>query len=195
MSFKIYTKTGDKGETALFGGKRVAKFDDRVEAYGTLDELSAFIGVLRDTLEHQLDEMPIFQSVCDDLKYVQDRLFSIGSHLAADPATFPLPTDVTEADIHLLETKIDEMDAQLPPLKNFILAGGDVAVSFCHVARTVCRRAERLVVALAADANQQIEPSVIAYLNRLSDYFFVLARFIGSILGVEEIIWKSKVKI
>jgi cob(I)alamin adenosyltransferase len=190
MSFKIYTKTGDKGETGLFGGARVAKFHERVEAYGTLDELSAFIGVVRDALSNA--NIASLAPACETLKYSQDRLFSIGSHLASDPNTFALPADVSEKDIEQLELEMDEMDKILTPLQNFILAGGDISVSFCHVARTVCRRAERLVVALAADAAQAVDPICIAYLNRLSDYLFVLARFIAKNLNIEEVIWKGK---
>ncbi len=190
MSFKIYTKTGDLGETGLFGGTRVAKFHERVEAYGTLDELSAFIGVVRDGVENHA--LPTLAPACETLKYVQDRLFSIGGHLASDPKKFALPSDVSETDIEKLESEIDKMEAELEPLQNFILAGGDICVSFCHVARTVCRRAERLVVALAADGQQAVEPICVSYLNRLSDYLFVLARFIAKNLGVTEIIWKKK---
>jgi cob(I)alamin adenosyltransferase len=182
MAFKIYTKTGDAGETALFGGKRLPKSHLRIEAYGTVDELNSCIGVVRDSLtdEH-------FRQV---LKDVQDRLFAVGANLATDPSKNLTPPDVKLADIQVLENEIDSMEANLPPLKNFILPGGHPAVSFCHVARCVCRRAERLVVAL--NLEEPVEPMVLQYLNRLSDYLFVLSRKIGQDLGAEEVVWKPR---
>ncbi len=194
MSFKIYTKTGDTGETSLFGGARVKKYHERVEAYGTLDELNAFIGVLRDALIEMPDNYQMFFSeICNELKYIQDRLFTIGSNLASDPTQAQLITpDIDENDIFSLEKSMDKMDEILPTLTNFILPGGNIALSFAHVARTVCRRAERLITLLADDPNNQIPPLSIRYLNRLSDYFFMVARYIGVRLNIAETVWKAK---
>ena len=185
MAFKIYTKTGDAGETSLFGGARVPKNHLRVEAYGTVDELNSYIGLLRDLIE-----TPQYKAV---LKAIQDRLFTIGSVLASDPTKQMATPDLKIEDIQLLENQIDEMENELPPLKNFILPGGHQTVSFCNVARTVCRRAERLVVAL--DSMGKIDPLSIKYLNRLSDYLFVLGRKVGKDLGAEEVIWKPRLHI
>jgi cob(I)alamin adenosyltransferase len=182
MAFKIYTKTGDTGETALFGGARVPKNHYRVESYGTVDELNSYIGLLRDLIP--TDEYRIV------LKNIQDRLFTIGAVLASDPSKPMMTPDVTPEDIELLENQIDAMEESLPALKNFILPGGHSTVSFCNIARTVCRRAERLVVGL--DAVEKIDPLSIKYLNRLSDYLFVLGRKVGQDLGAEEIIWKTR---
>jgi cob(I)alamin adenosyltransferase len=182
LAFKIYTKTGDTGETALFGGARVPKNHHRVEAYGTVDELNAYIGMLRDTIEN-----PDYRIV---LKEIQDRLFTIGAVLASDPSKQMMTPDVRNEDIQLLENQIDAMEKELPSLKNFILPGGHTTVSFCNIARTVCRRTERLVVGL--NEIEKIDPLSIKYLNRLSDYLFVLGRKVGQDLGAEEIIWKSR---
>ncbi len=182
MAFRIYTKTGDKGDTALFGGRRVPKSHLRVDAYGTVDELNSFIGMLRDT---QNDE-----HLREVLAEIQARLFSLGAHLASDPAKNPPPPDLNESDIQLLEGEIDAMDAELPPLKNFVLPGGHLTVSLCHVCRTVCRRAERLVVALHRKA--PVAELALQYLNRLSDYFFVLSRMLAQQMDVEEVIWKPR---
>jgi len=182
MAFKIYTKTGDAGETGLFGGRRLPKSHLRIESYGTVDELNSHLGVVCD-------------SITDDhirhiLSEIQHRLFAIGADLATDPAKRKSLPDITVADIQLLENEIDKMDGELPVLKNFILPGGHLSVSFCHVARCVCRRAERLVVAL--DLEEPVEPLVLQYLNRLSDYLFVLARKIGHDAGADEVIWKQR---
>jgi cob(I)alamin adenosyltransferase len=185
MSFKIYTKTGDKGQTSLWGGARVPKHHIRIEAYGTVDELNSYIGVVRD---HLLD--PELRSA---LKTIQDRLFTLGSILATDPekvGKIQTP-DLLDTDIAQLETWIDEMEMKLPELKNFILPGGHPAVSFCHVARCVCRRAERLSVAL--NENEAVNELVLQYLNRLSDYLFVLSRKIGQINGADEVVWNSRI--
>jgi len=183
MPFRIYTKTGDTGETGLFGGSRVLKSHARVDAYGTVDELNAFIGLLHDSL----DDEPVREL----LRQIQHRLFSIGATLASDPAgEYAVPTDIRDTDISLLENSMDAMDEHLPELKNFILPGGYPTVSLCHVCRTVCRRAERLVVAL--HEHDPVEPAVIQYLNRLSDYFFILARYLGHRAGAAEIIWKAR---
>ncbi len=182
MAFKIYTKTGDKGETGLFGGKRLPKSHIRIESYGTVDELNSYIGMLRD-LAPKEDQKSL-------LKEIQDRLFTIGSNLASDPEKNMITPDIHEADIVLLEKAIDEMNELLPPLKNFILPGGHTTVSFCHIARTVCRRAERMVVAL--NHNEPVEEIVIRYLNRLSDYLFVLSRKFSQDLNAQEIAWRPR---
>lgn len=183
MAFRIYTKTGDKGETALFGGRRVAKSHLRVDAYGTVDELNSFIGLLRDAVtDHHIQTM---------LETVQHRLFTVGAHLASDPDK-KLPTpDLLPEDFSLLENDMDAMDAVLPPLRHFILPGGHTTVSFCHVCRTVCRRAERLVVALE-QSGEPVDAVVLQYLNRLSDWFFMLARKLAQELSAEEVIWKQR---
>lgn len=181
---KIYTKTGDKGETSLFGGKRISKANIRIEAYGTVDELNAYIGLLRD------QEVNISRK--DLLKEVQDILFTMGASLAADPEKPGLKKPgLTEKDIQHLEKEIDVMEAELPELKAFILPGGHTAVSFCHIARTVCRRTERAVILLnQEDAN--VEELIIKYLNRLSDYLFVLGRTMAKELKAEEVQWKPR---
>lgn len=165
---KIYTKTGDKGLTSLIGGTRVPKHHLRIESYGTVDELNSYIGMIRD----QADVSDHQKNV---LKEVQDRLFTIGSSLASDPekSKMKIP-DLYDHDIVFLEQEMDTMNEELPDLKHFVLPGGSVAVSFCHVARCVCRRAERLAVHLAEESF--VDAKVITYLNRLSDYLFVLAR-------------------
>jgi cob(I)alamin adenosyltransferase len=182
MSFKIYTKTGDTGETGLFGGRRLPKSHLRIDAYGTVDELNSYVGMLRDVIENES-----FRKI---LKEVQDRLFTIGANLAMDPAKKLDPPDINPSDIQLLENQIDEMEKGLPPLKNFILPGGHTTVSFCHIARTVSRRAERLVVGL--HLTEPVEPLVIQYLNRLSDYLFMLGRRLAMDLGVEEVKWTAR---
>ena len=182
---KIYTKTGDIGETSLFGGRRVLKSELRIETYGTVDELNSWIGLLRDV---QTDD-----ATKDLLKEIQDRLFTLGATLAADPNNSKLKTpDLHEADIELLERAIDKMDEELEPLRNFVLPGGHVHVSYCHLARTVCRRAERLCVALhysTGDAQNAEVLIAIKYLNRLSDYLFTLSRKMAKDLGAEEVNW------
>lgn len=178
---KIYTKTGDKGTTALLGGVRVSKAHQRLEAYGTVDELNSYIGLLCD--------QEVNSSRQDLLRRIQDRLFTIGSNLATSPTkeVRDLP-DLEEEDIRLLEQSIDGMEEDLPPLKSFILPGGHQAVSFCHIARTVCRRAERNVVAL--NEHEEVGEIIIRYLNRLSDHLFVLARKMSQELGSQEVSWK-----
>ncbi len=182
MAFKIYTKTGDAGETGLFGGQRLPKSHLRIDAYGTVDELNTYIGLLRDVVKNEF-----YRNV---LKEIQDRLFTIGSNLSTDPAKNLDPPDITTDDIQLLEKQIDEMEDSLPPLKNFILPGGHSTVSFCHIARTVCRRAERLTVGL--HLTEPVEPLLLRYLNRLSDYLFVLGRKLGKDLGADEVIWTPR---
>lgn len=182
---KIYTKTGDKGTTALIGGTRVAKSHLRIEAYGTVDELNSYIGLVRD------QEVNIVRA--DILKEIQDRLFTIGSSLATDPdKNVKMATpDLHEADITLLEREIDAMSEDVPPLRAFILPGGHQSVSFCHVARCVCRRAERIAIRLQEES--PVENLVIIYLNRLSDYLFALGRRMTYELHAEEITWKPRV--
>lgn len=182
MAFKIYTKTGDTGDTGLFGGKRLPKNHIRIESYGTVDELNAYIGMLRDLVhtEHQKNI----------LKEIQDRLFTIGSNLASDPEKKMSTPDVKDSDVELLEKEMDKMDEHLPPLKNFVLPGGHPTVSYCHIARTICRRAERTVVAL--HHNEKVEEIIIRYLNRLSDYLFVLGRQLTRDLKAEEIPWHPR---
>lgn len=182
MALKIYTKTGDSGQTGLFGGKRLPKHHIRIEAYGTVDELNSYLGLLRDVIGDSTLRMK--------LKTLQDRLFDLGSVLACDPdKDFKLP-GIQEADVSFLESEIDNMTARLPELKNFILPGGHSTVSFCHIARCVCRRSERMVVALSME--EQVEEINIRFLNRLSDYLFVLARKLGKGLDVEEVTWQSR---
>jgi cob(I)alamin adenosyltransferase len=180
---KIYTKTGDAGTTSLFGGKRVLKSDLRIDTYGTIDELNSYIGLVRD--------QPINQNRMEVLIEVQDRLFTIGSILATEPGNVKVKIPkIVEEDILLLENEIDKMDAILPPMRFFVLPGGHESVSFCHLARTVCRRAERLAIAL--NAQEATEPLVIKYLNRLSDYLFVLCRMMAHELAIEETPWKPR---
>jgi cob(I)alamin adenosyltransferase len=177
---KIYTKTGDIGETSLFGGKRVLKSELRIDTYGTVDELNSWIGLVRD-VQTNAETKSL-------LKEIQDRLFTIGALLASDPDKQKLKVlDLSESDVELLEKDIDKMDIQLEPLKNFVLPGGHVHVSYCHLARTVCRRAERLTVALHHVS--PLDPIIIKYLNRLSDYLFTLSRKMAKDLGAEEISW------
>lgn len=181
---KIYTKTGDKGSTSLIGGTRVAKSDLRIEAYGTVDELNSYIGLVRD--------QEVNKTRMDVLKEIQDRLFTIGALLATDPDKSKMKTpDLHEEDITLLEKEIDSMTAEVPPLRAFVLPGGHQSVSFCHVARCVCRRAERLTIRLQQVA--EVDDLVIKYLNRLSDYLFALCRKMTQELGAEEVVWKPRV--
>lgn len=182
--WKIYTKTGDKGETSLIGGTRVPKYHDRIEAYGTLDELNSFIGHLRDLLAASREKEVLLE--------IQDRLFVAESILATDPdveINRTLPR-LQEADITLLEQEIDRMNESLPELASFILPGGHPVASLCHIARTVCRRAERICIWLTTQTT--VNEMVIRYLNRLSDYLFVLARYESRILNGEEICWRPK---
>jgi cob(I)alamin adenosyltransferase len=181
---KIYTKTGDKGFTSLIGGTRVAKHHIRIESYGTVDELNSYIGLISDQAITAHDK--------EILKQVQDRLFTIGSSLASDPekSKMIIP-DLHVADIELLEKEIDLMNEQLPELKHFILPGGSNAVSFCHIARCVCRRAERLTVHLAEEST--VDEKVTIYLNRLSDYLFTLARKVGHDHNIPENQWIPRI--
>jgi cob(I)alamin adenosyltransferase len=180
---KIYTKTGDKGLTSLIGGTRVAKHHMRIESYGTVDELNSYIGLIgdQDIMEHD-------KAI---LKQIQDRLFTIGSSLAADPekSRMVIP-DLYMADIELLETEMDAMNEVLPELRHFILPGGSSTISYCHIARCVCRRAERITVHLAEES--KVDEKVNIYLNRLSDYLFTLARRVGYENKIPENKWMPR---
>jgi len=177
---KIYTKTGDKGYTSLIGGTRVPKHHIRIESYGTVDELNSYIGLIGDQDINSHDK--------EILKQIQDRLFTIGSSLASDPekSKMIIP-DLHLADIELLEKEMDLMNEHLPELKHFILPGGSNTVSFCHIARCICRRAERITVQLAGEST--VDEKVNIYLNRLSDYLFTLARKIGNDSKIPENQW------
>lgn len=186
MASKIYTRTGDRGTTSLIGGTKVSKAHLRIEAYGTVDELNSYIGLCKDLLTGVTDTVL--------LQEVQDRLFTVGSSLACDPEKEPkmkIP-DLKEEDISLLEKEIDRMTEALPVMKFFILPGGHPAISQLHIARCVCRRAERACVRLDAEG-EEVEAIVIKYINRLSDYLFMLARFAGQQLQVQEIAWRPRV--
>lgn len=181
---KIYTKTGDKGETSLFGGKRVPKYNLRIESYGTVDELNSHVGLLRSYENSKEANAALIE--------IQDRLFTIGSNLATVPGNEKVKIPgLNESDINFLENEIDKMNEKLPIMKSFVLPGGDIVVAQCHIARCVCRRAERLVVHLASE--EFVSEDVIKYLNRLSDYLFVLSRMISVEKSVEEIPWKARI--
>lgn len=177
---KIYTKTGDKGTTSLIGGKRVPKYHKRIEAYGTVDELISYLGLIRDKLNDN--------HLKQNLLFVQDRLMICASIIATDceNCNKKLPV-ITEKDVEYLENEIDIMEAQLKPLKSFVLPGGNFVSSYVHIARTICRRAERSILLL--NKKDKIDSIVIRYFNRLSDFLFVLARFVLYINGGEEIYW------
>ena len=182
MTMKIYTKVGDSGTTSLIGGTKVSKSHLRIEAYGTVDELNSYVGLCKDLLADEKSKKI--------LQEIQDRLFTIGSSLACDPAKEPkmkLP-DLREEDVTLLEKEMDKMNLAIPPMKNFILPGGHPALSHLHIARCICRRAERCCVRL----EQEAAGIIIKYLNRLSDYLFVLSRYAGHQMNVEEIPWKPR---
>jgi len=184
---KIYTKTGDQGTTSLFGGTRVSKHHIRIESYGTVDELNSYIGLVRDQKIHSHYKEILIE--------IQNKLFTIGSILATDPEKAVLKSGkerlnipkISIQDIELLENEIDTMNESLPPMTNFILPGGHQTVSFCHIARSVCRRAERLAVAL--NDLEPFQPETLTYLNRLSDYLFVLARKLSYDQQADEVKW------
>lgn len=184
MSSKVYTKTGDKGKTSLLGGKKIPKSDVQIEAYGNVDELNSFIGMLKDQPE-------VEPRIANQFYWIQEHLFSIGSLLATDASFsgFELPK-VTAAEIKQLEAWIDKYDETLPPLKNFILPGGHQVVSLCHICRTVCRRAERGVERLCAEI--PMDEFVLPFLNRLSDYFFIMSRKLAMDLNAPETPWIPK---
>jgi len=187
MDWKIYTKQGDKGGTGLLGGHKVPKNHERLEAYGTVDELNSWIGMVR---SYDMDK-----TESDILIQIQRRLFMIGSYLAYDEDNATQKIEdlpmITDEHVVCLEREIDRMNEHLPELSNFIMPGGNPQVAACHIARTVCRRAERRVVALSE--NMEINPVIIRYLNRLSDYFFILARYISKQKNLVEILWKKDV--
>ena len=184
---KIYTKTGDKGTTALFGGTRVPKYHLRIESYGTVDELNSYIGLIKD--------QEIHQDLKNSLLKIQNELFTLGAMLATPPEKETLKSGkerlnipkIDENSINFLENEIDSMNEELPQMTHFILPGGHQTVSFCHIARCVCRRAERLSVAL--NDEESMNENILKYLNRLSDYLFVLARKLSKDLSVKEIKW------
>jgi cob(I)alamin adenosyltransferase len=181
---KIYTRTGDTGETSLIDGRRISKADARIEAFGSVDELNAFLGLLRD--------QPVNANRGSVLVTIQDRLFTIGSNLAVpDQVKVEFIPALTTDDITFLELAIDRMDQELPPMRSFILPGGHPSVSFGHVARTVCRRAERHIVLLSAE--HVVDPLIIQYMNRLSDFLFVLCRKMAIELNIEEVPWKPAI--
>lgn len=180
---KIYTKKGDQGNTQLLGGKKVPKHHQRIDAYGTVDELNSYVGLLRDVIEDK--------STTSILLEIQDRLFTMGALLAYDDVKnkMNLP-QISESDVELLETEIDAMNDTLPPMRSFVLPGGHTTVSFCHITRCICRRAERLTTQL--DQNILQRDLILKYLNRLSDYFFVLSRALSNRLNANEIPWTPK---
>jgi cob(I)alamin adenosyltransferase len=180
---KIYTKKGDSGTTGLIGGTRLPKHHIRIESYGNVDELNSYLGLIRD-----LNSNPV---IGEQLLEIQDRLFTIGSHLAADPEknNMKLP-EISSGDIANLENWIDAMDNTLEPMKSFVLPGGNSLVSQVHIARCVCRRAERSIVHLAE--NEQVDTIILGYMNRLSDYLFMLSRKLSSELRATETPWKPR---
>jgi cob(I)alamin adenosyltransferase len=187
MAQKIYTKTGDKGTTSLIGGTKVPKSHLRIEAYGTVDELSSWIGLCKDLLGTMPKEQGLLQEV-------QDRLFTLNASLACDPVKEPklrIP-DLLDSDVTLLEKEIDRMNEVIPSMKSFIVTGGHPVVSQIHITRCVCRRAERCCVRLELES-QEVEAIIIVYLNRLSDYLFVLGRYIAHQWNVPEIPWRPRV--
>ena len=185
MALKIYTKTGDKGKTSLIGGTKVSKSHPRIESYGTVDELNSHIGLVSDLITDQ---------TCKTiLREVQDRLFTIGSLLACDPTKesgVKLP-GLIDNDVKILESEIDRMNESLLEMRSFILPGGHVTVSSIHITRCVCRRAERACVYLLEN-NQEVDKLIIIYLNRLSDYLFMLARYSAHLLGINDVPWKPR---
>ena len=186
---KIYTKTGDDGTTSLFGGTRVKKHHIRIESYGTVDELNSWLGLIRD--------QKIDSHTKDILQLIQNKLFTVGAILATDPEKAELKNGkqrlniarIKTTDIELLESEMDAMEASLAPMTHFILPGGHQTVSFCHIARTVCRRGERLITYLYTQ--DPLEENVLSFINRLSDYLFILARKLSYDLKVEEVKWIS----
>jgi cob(I)alamin adenosyltransferase len=181
MAFKIYTKTGDKGTTGLYGGERREKDDIRIEAYGTVDELNSFIGLVRDSTTNEVWK--------ERLTGIQEVLFDIGSHLAAQPGKKLQLPELDESLVKRLEDLIDELDETLPPLRAFILPGGEISISYTHLARTVCRRAERRVISLSR--LEETHPIIIPFLNRLSDFLFTFSRYLAKELNIKEIEWTA----
>lgn len=181
---RIYTKTGDTGKTALIGGTRVPKYDERIEAYGTVDEVKSWVGLIRDKISDERQK--------EFLVRIQDRLFTAESLLAVDGTeSNRLLPEIKETDIENIEKEIDFMNESLPPIKSFVLPGGHEAISTTHIARTVCRRAERIIIKL--NESHPVNPLIIKYINRLSDYLFVLARKLTMDLNAEETTWKPRI--
>ncbi len=181
----VYTKTGDKGTTSLIGGERVAKSDIRVEAYGTIDELTAFVALLSDKIK--ANEQTAHYA--DELYRINSMLMNLEAHLAAgDKCSYKLP-EVSDESIAFLESSIDDMQSKVPSISNFTIPGGHEVISLCHICRTVCRRAERRSISAAEEFT--IEPNVTKYLNRLSDYLYLLGRMSALLLGVEELLWRK----
>lgn len=181
---KIYTKKGDTGTTSLIGGARVKKHHLRIDSYGSVDELNSFIGII-------VSDAQVTVRTKEVLKEIQDRLFTMGASLASDPTRSKMQIpDLLESDVEFLEQEIDLMNETLPALKHFVLPGGNPLIAHCHVARCVCRRAERLVVALAEE--EEVLDLILMYLNRLSDYLFVLARKLTHDTNTEEVYWKPR---
>lgn len=180
---KVYTKKGDGGETSLIGGTRVKKSNIRIDAYGTVDELNSFVGVIRDSATDKFKD--------SELQNIQDQLFTLGSDLATDKSKSKMQNPILkEEDILRLEESMDEMDKDLDALKNFIIPGGDITSSYCHVARCICRRTERIVIEL--NDQEAVDEKIIQYLNRLSDYLFILARAYTRKHGGLETLWKTR---
>lgn len=181
MSTRLYTKTGDKGQTSLLGGMKVPKSHIRIDAYGTVDELNAFLGLLKDQPE-------VEARIGSQFYWIQEKLFDLGSLLASAPGFtgFALP-QITATEVKQIEVWIDKYSAELPELKTFILPGGHQVVSLCHVCRTVCRRAERTVIALQQE--ESVDAFILQFLNRLSDYFFIMARKMAQLLNAPETPW------
>lgn len=186
MAFKIYTRTGDKGATSLIGGVRVPKHHIRIESYGTVDELNSQLGMVADLCNNT--------EIGAWIREVQDRLFTLGSELATAPGKdikMKLP-DLHDEDVAWLESHIDAMNETLPEMRSFIIPGGNLGASACHVARCICRRAERICVAMD-EAGETVPELAIKYLNRLSDFLFVLARHISHLAGAEDLPWRARV--
>lgn len=183
---KIYTRTGDRGQTSLVGGVKVDKWDVRLEAYGTVDELNSFIG--------WLIQLPGVEEESELLRFVQNKLFVVGSYLATDVAFTELRevSKLNPEDVSRIEQRIDELDAQLPPLTDFVLPGGSEAATAAHICRTVCRRAERHICELASQ--HPVDDDIIRFINRLSDYLFVFARFSNYMKNGREIYWDKSCK-
>jgi len=182
--FKIYTKTGDDGTSGLIGGTRVKKYDVRLEAYGTVDELNSWIGVINEGVNDS-EVQPI-------LEFIQNKLFFIGSYLATDETKSDLKTKIqfNYNEIEVLEKEIDKMNKTLPALTNFILPGGTIVAGYSHIARTICRRAERRIAAISETI--PVHPNILIFINRLSDYLFVLSRYINHQHDRKETLWNSK---
>lgn len=185
---KIYTKGGDEGKTSLVNGRRVPKHHPRIEAYGTVDELNSQLGMAASSVRELAEDFPALARLGTMILRVQHELFNLGSLLATDPdKLFPGQARITDADVAMLETEIDSMNEDLPELRSFVLPGGSRLNAELHVCRTICRRAERLIIALAQE--EEVQPEVLRYLNRLSDALFVWSRWASTAMGVPEVLW------